>query len=464
MRRSTLSQQAEEPSVQDQKLDEEFIKTMLEVEKHYSSFNKHDKIRIEQWSKKLCQVTLNSTWKQNRNNYALLLLNCVTSGSLIEPFNKVPPEDALPSLNTHIVKKRINSVDKKLPQKNDSSRKSLKMKKEDSDPPKPLIQMYTPTKMEEPLQNFQNTIETKRSTQRMMKNSESRNSIAHSEGYALMNKSRYSNKENTNTKTYEHENYLGKSTNNEREVKKLTAQMELVKLSNESLQNDINIKNVTISQLNKKVDLLTRTNMQQQTERNNMMELLKFIKRGIDDHSITFSNKSLGNNFLLQFSEVCQQSGSENTYGTLPSYSSNQNQTRAFIGGSPHRPTMESPATHPIVALTNLSNFDSNDKRLRTSSDTMMTDLINFKNLSMHRQKEDLSLEDTNSLLSKRSKTPSLLQGVKSPHTNRTNYEEAKQLLQHTDRDTADFLDYLERFQKENERLRKETEELLLKS
>jgi len=460
MRRSTLSQQAEEPSVQDQKLDEEFIKTMLEVEKHYASFNKHDKIRIEQWSKKLCQVTLNSTWKQNRNNYALLLLNCVTSGSLIEPFNKVPPENALPSLNTHIVKKRITSVDKKQPLKNDSSRKSLKMRKEDSDPPKPLIQMYTPTKMEEPLQNFQNTVETKR----MKKNSESRNSIAHSEGYALMNKSRYSNKENTSTKTYDHENYLGKAVNNEREVKKLTAQMELVKLSNESLQNDINIKNVTIAQLNKKVDLLTRTNMQQQSERNNMMELLKLIKRGIDDHSITFSNQSLMKNFVLQFSEICQQSSPENTYGTLPSYSSNQNQTRAFIGGSPHRPTMESPQTHPIVALTNLSNFDSNDKRLRTSSDNMMMDLMNFKNLSMQRQKEDLSLEDTNSLLSKRSKAPSLLQGVKSPHTNRTNYEEAKQLLQHTDRDTADFLDYLERFQKENERLRKETEELLLKS
>jgi len=103
MRRSTLSQQAEEPSPQDNKLDEEFIKTMLEVEKHYASFNKHDKIRIEQWSKKLCQVTLNSTWKQNRNNYALLLLNCVINGSLNEPFNKVPPADSLPSLNTHIV-------------------------------------------------------------------------------------------------------------------------------------------------------------------------------------------------------------------------------------------------------------------------------------------------------------------------------------------------------------------------
>jgi len=138
--------------------------------------------------------------------------------------------------------------------------------------------------------------------------------------------------------------------------------------------------------------------------------------------------------------------------GTLQSYSSNQNQTRAFIGGSPHRPTttIESPPAHPIVALRNLSNFESNDKRLRTSSENMTMDLMSFKNLSMHKSKEDLSLEDTNSQLSKRSKTPSLLQAVKSPHTNRTNYEEAKHLLQTTDRDTADFLDYLEKFQKEN--------------
>lgn len=85
------------------KLDEEFIKAMLEIENHYAQFNKHDKIRIEQWSKRLCQITQNPVWKQNRNNYALILLNCVKKGALEEPFTKVPSDDSLPALNSHIV-------------------------------------------------------------------------------------------------------------------------------------------------------------------------------------------------------------------------------------------------------------------------------------------------------------------------------------------------------------------------
>jgi len=53
---------------------------------------------------------------------------------------------------------------------------------------------------------------------------------------------------------------------------------------------------VTISQLNKKVDVLSRNNIQQQNEKNSLIELLKLVKRGIDDQSITFSNKSMVTN------------------------------------------------------------------------------------------------------------------------------------------------------------------------
>ncbi len=92
------------------KLDEQFIKIMLEVEKNYGSFNKHDKIRIEQWSKKLCQVTINPTWKQNRNLYALLLLDAILKGNLTDPFNKIPPEGSLVGLNKHIVVRISNFI------------------------------------------------------------------------------------------------------------------------------------------------------------------------------------------------------------------------------------------------------------------------------------------------------------------------------------------------------------------
>jgi len=218
---------------------------------------------------------------------------------------------------------------------------------------------------------------------------------------------------------------------------------------------------VTISQLNKKVDVLYRNNVQQQNEKNSLLELLKLVKKGVDDQSITFSNRSLVysikrgftkifqmNNFLGQFAEICQHSivdsglaAPQTTTATLNSFTSNPttNQGRNFIGGSPHKQTMESLPTNPMMSLSNLSNFDSNDRHLRTSIENMM-------NLSVQKMRGDLSAEE--SLPSKRSKAG--VSFVKSPHTNRTNYEEAKQWLQNTDRDTADFLNYLEKFQKEN--------------
>lgn len=89
---------AEKPE-EDKELDEEFIEKMLEIEKKYVVFKKHEKIRVEQWTKKLCQVTSNAIWKKNRNLYAKLLLSQVISRNLQEPFNKGPPEGALPKLN-----------------------------------------------------------------------------------------------------------------------------------------------------------------------------------------------------------------------------------------------------------------------------------------------------------------------------------------------------------------------------
>lgn len=96
-----LDQQPEKSSIseEDKVLDQEFIDSMLEIEKKYINFKKHDKIRIEQWTKKLCQVTTNIIWKKNRNLYAKLLLSNVLNRTLQEPFTRGPPEGALPKLN-----------------------------------------------------------------------------------------------------------------------------------------------------------------------------------------------------------------------------------------------------------------------------------------------------------------------------------------------------------------------------
>jgi hypothetical protein len=85
------------------KLDEEFIKVMYDIEKNYADLTKHEKIRVEQWTKKLCQITTNVTWKQNRNLYARLLHHMVLQKRLDEPFAKMPPEGPLPTLNKAVV-------------------------------------------------------------------------------------------------------------------------------------------------------------------------------------------------------------------------------------------------------------------------------------------------------------------------------------------------------------------------
>jgi len=111
MLKASSENQPEKGSIteEDKTLDQEFIDCMLEIEKKYINFKKHDKIRIEQWTKKLCQVTTNVIWKKNRNLYGKLLLSNVLNRNLQEPFTRGPPEGALPKLNkAEIVRKNDN--------------------------------------------------------------------------------------------------------------------------------------------------------------------------------------------------------------------------------------------------------------------------------------------------------------------------------------------------------------------
>ena len=73
---------------------------------------------------------------------------------------------------------------------------------------------------------------------------------------------------------------------------------------------------------------------------------------------------------------------------------------------------------------------------------------ISHANMSVQKT-DEFNFEDGNqNFLSKRSN----LSFIRSPHSNAPTYEDAKNMLQHTDRDTADFLDYLDKFQRENVR------------
>ena len=80
-------------------LDFQFQKIMLEVENNYFYLTKHEKVRVELWTKKLCSVESNSLWRANRNKYADYLLKIIKTGSdLKPPFNKVPLDGPLPNL------------------------------------------------------------------------------------------------------------------------------------------------------------------------------------------------------------------------------------------------------------------------------------------------------------------------------------------------------------------------------
>ena len=95
--------------------------------------------------------------------------------------------------------------------------------------------------------------------------------------------------------------------------------------------------------------------------------------------------------------------------------------------------------------MNNSSNFDSIDPRNRAPSVT--SEHQNPKNIPLYKSNDDYNAEDEN-LGTKRSKASSIY--GRSPKSTSTKYEEAKQILQNTDRDTVEFLDYLENFQKEN--------------
>ncbi len=49
------------------KLDDEFVYLMELIEREKLKFNKHTKIRVDQWKSKLGQPTHNLAWKKSRN-------------------------------------------------------------------------------------------------------------------------------------------------------------------------------------------------------------------------------------------------------------------------------------------------------------------------------------------------------------------------------------------------------------
>ena len=89
--------------------DREFIALITDIEQRCRKLDKHDKLRIESWCKKLCQVTNNIEWKKNRNLHAISLLDMILNNRFEEPYNKFAPEGPIPVLSKTLVKSRLST-------------------------------------------------------------------------------------------------------------------------------------------------------------------------------------------------------------------------------------------------------------------------------------------------------------------------------------------------------------------
>ena len=123
---------------------------------------------------------------------------------------------------------------------------------------------------------------------------------------------------------------------------------------------------------------------------------------------------------------------------------SSSNKPRQSIKASPINAALSSFQLNLQTGGPDITNYNSAESYNRIST-MSLTGISHSNNMSVQKP-EELIFEDGQNFLSKRSN----LSYMKSPHSNAATYEEARNLLQHTDRDTADFLDYLDKFQREN--------------
>lgn len=70
---------------------------------------KSHRLRVAAWLKKLCSVVDNTFWRKNRNLYAEVLSLMLADGHLGSPFDKSPPETALPKLNIYEIPFKIRN-------------------------------------------------------------------------------------------------------------------------------------------------------------------------------------------------------------------------------------------------------------------------------------------------------------------------------------------------------------------
>ena len=84
------------------KLDRQLSQILEQVRIRAGSLSTGHRIIIEKWVLKLMEQQSHLEWKKNRNLYGIYLLDMLMKRTLDDPFNKRPPDIALPTLPSHI--------------------------------------------------------------------------------------------------------------------------------------------------------------------------------------------------------------------------------------------------------------------------------------------------------------------------------------------------------------------------
>lgn len=84
------------------KLDRQLSQILEQVRIRAGSLSTGSRIIIEKWVLKLMEQQSHLEWKKNRNLYGVYLLDMLMKRTLDDPFNKRPPDTALPTLPSHI--------------------------------------------------------------------------------------------------------------------------------------------------------------------------------------------------------------------------------------------------------------------------------------------------------------------------------------------------------------------------
>jgi len=303
-------------STQLSRLDEEFVALMTDIEKGYAGFTKHERIRIEQWCKKLCQVSVNDIWKQNRNLYALLLLGSITEGALQEPFNKMPPEDYLPSLNKQIVKGKLDAMQNKLQQSGvliqDNYQSPSRSKKHVRAPSVGNQNLKVETRT---LRNFSmSQAENSKQLQNSSISNLQNNFVLLQQSPEVHNRESF-RQQSQRKYLSPHSKYAGEQEPNVqshrdkaeiRDIRIIQNQLEIAQSTIETLKEELHTRFMSISQLNKDLERMSFSLNQFEKEKMLFESFLTKVSLLIKDGSIMFADGETSNNFLLKVNELCE--------------------------------------------------------------------------------------------------------------------------------------------------------------